>query len=191
MPFEPMGISGAFIFTPVRHEDERGRFQEMFKISTLAVECGIGFDVKQVNQSVSAKGVVRGIHFAAHPQGQAKYVSCSAGRVWDVVVDIRVGSPTFGRWESVELSSENGKSVLIMQGLGHAFLALDDGAVVNYLCSEEYDPQSERQIHPLDYEVGIPFSSMLTNSELILSEQDKNAPGLLEAISKNLLPRHN
>jgi dTDP-4-dehydrorhamnose 3,5-epimerase len=144
MPFQPMGIHGAFVFTPVRHGDSRGHFQESFKLSSLDKELGLGFEVKQVNQSTSAKGVIRGIHFADTPPGQAKYVSCLKGAIWDVVVDLRTESPTFGKWEGVEVSADNGKAVLIAEGLGHGFLSLQEGSVVTYLCSEEYSPEIER-----------------------------------------------
>jgi dTDP-4-dehydrorhamnose 3,5-epimerase len=191
MPFQPMGIQGAFVFTPVRHKDSRGHFQESFKLSSLKTELGLGFEVKQVNQSTSAKGVIRGIHFADNPPGQAKYVSCLKGAIWDVVVDLRTESPTFGKWEGVEVSAENGKSVLIAEGLGHAFLSLEEGSVVSYLCSEEYNPTTERQINPLDKDLAIDFSgsgSKFGVEEFLLSEQDKKAQGFQEALGTGLLP---
>jgi dTDP-4-dehydrorhamnose 3,5-epimerase len=186
-----MGIQGAFVFTPVRHEDSRGHFQESFKLSSLAKELGLGFEVKQVNQSTSAKGVIRGIHFADNPPGQAKYVSCLKGTIWDVVVDLRTGSPTFGKWEGVEVSAANGKSVLIAEGLGHGFLSLEEGSVVSYLCSEEYNPTTERQINPLDKDLAIDFSgfgSKFGVEEFLLSEQDKKARELKQALADGLLP---
>ena len=191
MPFQPMGIPGAFVFTPVRHEDSRGHFQESFKLSSLEKELGLSFEAKQVNQSTSAKGVIRGIHFADNPPGQAKYVSCLKGAIWDVVVDLRTGSPTFGDWEGVEVSAENGKSVLIAEGLGHGFLSLQEGSVVSYLCSEEYNPQTERQINPLDKDLSIDFSgfgSKFGVEEFLLSDQDKKAQGFKEALESGLLP---
>jgi dTDP-4-dehydrorhamnose 3,5-epimerase len=191
MPFQPMGIQGAFVFTPVRHEDSRGHFQESFKLSSLEKELGFGFEVKQVNQSTSAKGVIRGIHFADNPPGQAKYVSCLKGSIWDVVVDLRTESPTFGKWEGVEVSADNGKSVLIAEGLGHGFLSLEEGSVVSYLSSEEYSPKSERQINPLDKDLAIEFSSFGSNfgvEEFLLSDQDKKAQGFKEALEFGLLP---
>jgi dTDP-4-dehydrorhamnose 3,5-epimerase len=186
-----MGIPGAFVFTPVRHEDSRGHFQESFKLSSLEKELGLSFEAKQVNQSTSAKGVIRGIHFADNPPGQAKYVSCLKGAIWDVVVDLRTGSPTFGDWEGVEVSAENGKSVLIAEGLGHGFLSLQEGSVVSYLCSEEYNPQTERQINPLDKDLSIDFSgfgSKFGVEEFLLSDQDKKAQGFKEALESGLLP---
>ena len=191
MPFQPMGIHGAFVFTPVRHEDSRGHFQESFKLSGLNEELGLGFRVKQVNQSTSAKGVMRGIHFADNPPGQAKYVSCLKGAIWDVVVDLRTGSPTFGKWEGVEVSAANGKSVLIAEGLGHGFLSLEEGSVVTYLCSEEYNPKTERQINPLDVDLAIDFSGFGAGfgvERFLLSEQDQQAQGFTQALEDGLLP---
>ena len=191
MPFQPMGIQGGFVFTPVRHEDSRGHFQESFKLSSLKKELGLGFEVKQVNQSTSAKGVIRGIHFADNPPGQAKYVSCLKGSIWDVVVDLRTGSPTFGNWEGDEVSAENGKSVLIAEGLGHGFLSLQEGSVVSYLCSDEYNPKTERQINPLDRDLAIDFSGIGAGfgvEEFLLSEQDKQAQGFKAALESGLLP---
>jgi dTDP-4-dehydrorhamnose 3,5-epimerase len=186
-----MGIQGAFVFTPVRHEDSRGHFQESFKLSHLKNALGIGFEVKQVNQSSSAKGVIRGIHFASSPPGQAKYVNCLKGAIWDVVVDLRTSSPTFGKWEGIYISAENGKSVLIAEGLGHAFLCLKEDSVVNYLCSEEYRPLDERQINPLDPEIGIDFLEVANRfgvDKFVLSDQDKSAHSLKVALRSGELP---
>lgn len=192
MPFQPMGIQGAFVFTPVRHKDSRGRFHESFKLSSLKAELGLDFAVKQVNQSTSVKGVIRGIHFADNAPGQAKYVSCLRGTIWDVVVDLRTESPTFGKWEGVEVSAENGMSVLVAAGLGHGFLSLAEDSVVSYLCSEEFNPTIERQINPLDRDLDINFlgfGSTFGVNNFLLSDQDKNAQGFKEALEAGFLPR--
>jgi dTDP-4-dehydrorhamnose 3,5-epimerase len=186
-----MSIHGAYVFEPVRFTDPRGHFQENFKLSTLADELGVSFNVKQVNQSVSAKGVIRGIHFADNPPGQAKYVSCPKGKVWDVVVDLRPKSPTFGTWEGVKLTETNGKSVFISEGLGHAFLSLEEDSVVSYLCSEEYNPTTERQIYPLDQDLNIEFTAAgepFGLENFLLSDQDKFAPTFSQAQATNILP---
>jgi dTDP-4-dehydrorhamnose 3,5-epimerase len=186
-----MRIHGAYVFEPVKFTDKRGQFQESFKLSLLESELGFGFTVKQVNQSISAKGVIRGIHFADNPPGQAKYVSCPKGTVWDFVVDLRVNSPTFGQWEGVELSGSNGKSVLIGEGLGHGFLALEDDSVVNYRCSEEYSPKTEHQINPLDGDLAIDFLAAAASfgvKDFLLSDQDNLAPTFSQAQKFNLLP---
>ena len=191
MPFTPMSIHGAYVFEPVIFTDPRGQFQENFKLSSLADELGVSFTVKQVNQSVSAKGVIRGIHFADNPPGQAKYVSCPKGKVWDVVVDLSPKSPSFGKWEGVELTETNGKSVFIGKGLGHAFLSLEDDSVVSYLCSEEYNPTTERQIYPLDQDLNIEFTAAgepFGVTEFTLSNQDDLAPTFKQAQQKKILP---
>lgn len=160
MPFETTSINGAWIHSPNKHEDHRGSFQEQFKLSLIHDELERDFQVKQVNSSTSAKGVVRGIHSTTGPVGQAKYVWCSTGRIWDVFVDLRMQSPTFGQWGSVELSDENGLSVFLDEGLGHAFLSLEDGSVVNYLCSSEYDRSTEVTLHPFSDGLAIDFKSI-------------------------------
>lgn len=174
MPFQEMKIKGAWIHAPIRHNDNRGHFEEQFKLSQIESELGRTFTVKQVNQSVSNKGVIRGIHYTDSPEGQAKYVSCPKGAIWDVVVDLRKDSPTYGQWEAVELSAENGLSVFISEGLGHAILSLKDGSVANYLCTNEYAPEADRTINPLSAKLGIDFdSSGIT--EFRLSEKDSGA----------------
>jgi dTDP-4-dehydrorhamnose 3,5-epimerase len=188
MSFTPLKIEGSWVFTPRQFPDERGSFHEVFKLSILTGELGFGFEVKQVNQSVSSAGVIRGIHWADVPPGQAKYVFCPKGSIWDVVVDIRVGSPTYGQFDAVELSAENGKSILIKEGLGHVFLSLEDNTVVNYLCSEPYSPTTEHGINPLDSDLALPFKTILPGKDFQVSPKDLDAPSLAEALASGLLP---
>jgi dTDP-4-dehydrorhamnose 3,5-epimerase len=122
-------------------------------VFTTAV--GNRLDLKQANISVSSRGTMRGIHFADLPPGQAKHVTCASGAALDVVVDIRVGSPTFGIWESVLLDTTDRKAIYLGEGLGHVFLLLTDDAVISYLCSEGYNPGREHAVHPLDPAIGI------------------------------------
>jgi len=190
MSFTPLKIQGSWVFTPKKFPDERGSFHEVFKLSLLSETLGFGFEVKQVNQSVSKAGVIRGIHWADVPPGQAKYIFCTKGAIWDVVIDIRVGSPTFGQFDSIEISAENGKSVLIQEGLGHAFLALEDDTVVNYLCSEPYSPNTERSISPLDEDFGIPFDSKWHVGQIQLSDKDLSAQTSREAMNSGILPTY-
>ena len=119
----------------------------------------LGFDltVAQTNHSVSARGVIRGVHFADVPPGQAKYVYCPRGALLDVVVDVRVGSPTFGRFEAVELDGRSCRAVYLAEGLGHAFVALEDDTVMAYLCSTPYNPGAEHGVSPLDPALGLPW----------------------------------
>jgi dTDP-4-dehydrorhamnose 3,5-epimerase len=188
MSFTPLKIEGSWVFTPVKFPDERGSFHEVFKLPLLAETLGFGFEVKQVNQSVSKAGVVRGIHWADVPPGQAKYVFCSKGSMWDLVVDIRVGSPTFGQFDGEILSAENGTCVLIREGLGHVFLSLEDDTVVNYLCSEPFSPKTEHGINPLDPDLGIPFGSIWDKSEFEVSEKDLNSMSFREMQNRGALP---
>jgi dTDP-4-dehydrorhamnose 3,5-epimerase len=188
MSFTPLKIKGSWVFTPKKFPDERGSFHEVFKLPLLSETLGFGFEVKQVNQSVSKAGVIRGIHWADVPPGQAKYVFCSKGAIWDIVVDIRVGSPTFGSWDAAELTADKGKCVLIREGLGHVFLSLEDDTVVNYLCSEPFSPTTEHGINPLDTDLAIPFGSMISGASFEVSPKDEEAPTLQQAHAANLLP---
>jgi dTDP-4-dehydrorhamnose 3,5-epimerase len=189
MSFTPLKIQGSWLFTPKKIEDDRGSFHESFKLSTISEVLNRGFEVKQVNQSLSKSGVIRGIHWADVPPGQAKYISCPRGAIWDVVVDLRVGSETFGEWDAVDLNPENNQSILIEEGLGHAFLSLTNDTVVNYLCSEPFNPTQEHGINPLDKTVSIPFESRLQGPGFIVSPKDSEAPSLMQAQSLGLLPR--
>ncbi|MFG2072139.1 dTDP-4-dehydrorhamnose 3,5-epimerase [Nonomuraea maritima] len=176
-----LSISGSWLHTPRVHTDPRGSFLEAFRGADLPRR----FDVAQVNCSVSAAGVLRGVHFAQVPPSQAKYVMCVSGRIMDVIVDLRVGSPTFGRWEAVTLDDETRAAVLIAEGLGHAFMALSEQATVVYLCSEPYNPGREHGVHPLDPDLAIAWPAGV---EPVLSDKDARAPSLKEAQASGLLP---
>ena len=189
MSFTPLKIQGSWVFEPRKFDDDRGSFHEVFKLSQIFEVLGRAFEVKQVNHSISKAGVIRGIHWADVPPGQAKYVSCFMGSIWDVVVDIRVGSPTFGQWDAVEISAENGKSVLIEEGLGHVFLSLEDNSVVSYLCSEPFNPSSEHGINPLDEDLAIPFASKLDKTTFVISPKDSEAYSFTEALDRELFPQ--
>ncbi|MEU5389260.1 dTDP-4-dehydrorhamnose 3,5-epimerase [Kitasatospora cineracea] len=185
MKFRELSIPGAFEVTPQQHGDPRGLFMEWYRFDKLSEVVGHPLRLAQGNLSVSAKDVVRGIHFADVPPGQAKYVSCVRGAVLDVVVDLRVGSPAFGRWEFVRLDEDDRRSVYIPEGLGHGFCALTDDATLSYVCSETYNPTGEHGIHPLDPDLGIEWPTDAPQ----LSAKDEQAPTLAEALQSNLLPR--
>jgi dTDP-4-dehydrorhamnose 3,5-epimerase len=185
MSFTQMQIQGAWIHNPLVHLDNRGTFHEVVRISELENKLGAKFPVVQVNQSMSRKGVIRGVHSAKKPMGQAKYVSCAYGMIWDVVVDLRSESPTFGNWDAVFLTAENKKSVLIPEGLGHAFLSLSDSTIVNYLCSREYSAEHEITINPLDARLNIHFEKIANDFEIAnvtLSEKDSEARNFSDLI---------
>lgn len=175
----PLAIKGAWLFTSEVHEDSRGFFREWFKSGEFESITGIKFEIAQANLSLSNIGVVRGIHFSTAPLGQAKWVTCANGSIIDIVVDVRPESPTFKKWEAVELTPENGRSVFIAEGLGHAFISLKDGSVVSYLLSTPYDPKFEKGINPLDPEIGITWPDM----NLSFSDRDRKAPGLRDYLA--------
>ena len=157
MQVRPLSVDGAWEITPVLHGDSRGLFTEAFKADVLAEVIGHRFDLAQVNLSVSAAGVLRGIHFADVPPGQAKYVTCPTGAVLDVIVDIRVGSPTFGTYDTVLLDDTDRRAVYLSEGLGHAFCALEEDSTAMYLCSAPYTPEREHGINSrngYDYRYG-------------------------------------
>ena len=183
----PTSIDGAWLFTPILRGDDRGVFLESFTDSSFHQAIGHSFNLKQMNISVSRQGTVRGIHFADVPPGQAKYVQCFDGRILDVVVDIRVGSPSFGKWDAIELDAQSRKALYIAEGLGHAFCALTDSVTVGYLCSQPYAPDREHGIHPLDPELALPWPDGV---ESILSPKDAGAPSLAEARSAGTLPSY-
>lgn len=186
MEFIPLGIPGAFHVRNVVHADDRGEFVEWFRVDKMEAATGYRFPVSQANLSRSATGVVRGIHFADVPPGQAKVVTCLAGAIRDVVVDIRVGSPTFGTWEAIDLDSASRDAVLLPVGVGHAFVAKEDNTLVSYLVSDVYTPHAEHGIHPLDSDLAIDYG--FDNDQLLLSPKDQDAPTLAAAQSEGLLP---
>ena len=179
MDVRALSIEGAWEFTPRFHRDDRGAFLEAFTAAALEEVSGRLFNLAQINTSISRRGVIRGIHAAHRPPGQAKYVTCVSGQVLDVVVDLRRGSPTFGRWDSLILNDTSRSAAFISEGLGHAFQALSDGAVVLYATSTPYDPDNEFGIDPLDPDLGIAWSSVDTT---LMSPRDAAAPRLRDFI---------
>ena len=186
MIVEPLGIQGAFLITPSAHQDHRGEFYEWYRPDLLADVTGADWCVRQGNVSQSRQGALRGIHFADIPPGQAKYVTCVQGRVADVVVDIRVGSPTYGRWIPVELDARRKSAVLISEGLGHGFQALTEDATVMYLLSQRYNPGTEHGINPLCPTLAIRWPV----PDPIISDKDRLAPNLPAAAAQGLLPKY-
>jgi dTDP-4-dehydrorhamnose 3,5-epimerase len=180
-----LAVPDSYLVDLVPHGDARGRFTEWFRTDVLGAALGHRFSVAQANHSVSARGALRGVHFASVPPGQAKYVYCPAGRLLDVVVDLRVDSPTFGVHDAVVLDSEQPRAMYLAEGLGHAFLALADGTSVTYLVSSGYDPSREFTVSPLDPELDLPWPA---DVELELSARDRAAPTLAEAREQGLLP---
>jgi NDP-hexose 5-epimerase len=187
MAIEEMKVSGAFRITPSQLPDNRGRFFEAWRGGELSELTGRPFTIKQVNFSVSRRNTLRGIHGTMLPPGQEKLVTCVRGAALDVVVDLRVGSPTFGMFDTTVQEADSGIGVYLANGLGHAFLALTDDTCMNYLCSEEYVPGTMVDIQALDPAIGIPWNSTGT---LVRSEKDAAAPTLAEAVALGLLPTY-
>jgi dTDP-4-dehydrorhamnose 3,5-epimerase len=188
---DTLSIEGAWTYTPRVHGDDRGSFVETFRGAEFAAALGYELTVGQVNCSVSRRGVIRGIHYADVPPGQGKYVTCVAGAALDVIVDLRVGSPGFGQWESVYLDDKDRRAVFLPEGLGHGFMALSEQATIVYLCSTPYAPGREHGVHPLDPGLGIDWPLGDLPGGPVLSAKDANAPTLAEALRAGSLPDHN
>lgn len=182
MPYQKTNIKDVFLFTPQVFEDSRGHFFESFRQDKTLEETGFNFEVKQVNTSLSKRGVLRGIHLKKNPPGQAKFVSVGQGKILDLAIDLRKGSGTFGHWQAFELSQENNQSLLLGYGIGHAFLALENNTKVSYLCDSVFEPEIEFGINPL--KAGIDWQELAKPygvSEFVVNEKDAVAPGLRDA----------
>jgi dTDP-4-dehydrorhamnose 3,5-epimerase len=186
MKTTPLSIDGSWKIEFQRFDDNRGYFYESFKAEDFKTHIGRNFKIKQTNTSSSSKGSVRGIHFAMVPPSQAKLVQCQRGSIRDYVIDIRVGSPTFGKFEVVELGENSASAVFIEEGLAHAFVALENHTVVTYYVSEKYNPEREKGINPFDKTLNVKWPDL----ELILSEKDKQAISLDESKAQGLLPNY-
>jgi dTDP-4-dehydrorhamnose 3,5-epimerase len=177
------GIEGLFQIIPAVYSDHRGHFLEFYKSSRFHDLTG-GIDYQQDNISFSKKNVLRGLHLQMAPAQQAKIVTVITGKVLDVVVDLRVGSATFGKTYQVELSSETRNQLLIPAGFAHGFSTLADAHFL-YKCSKEYDPTSETGIIWNDADLNIDWQV----SEPILSDKDKQLPTLRELLEKSVISR--
>ncbi|MEC3980705.1 dTDP-4-dehydrorhamnose 3,5-epimerase family protein [Amycolatopsis sp. H20-H5] len=180
-------IPDAYEFTPRAFPDDRGLFVAPFQGEAVREAVGYPLRLSQTNHSVSRRGTIRGVHFADTPPGQAKYVYCPQGALLDVIVDLRVGSPAFGQWDAVRLDDTDFRAVYVSEGLGHAFIALEDDTAMAYICSEPYTPTGEHGITPLDPALELPWPAGI---EQILSEKDRDAPTLAEARDQGLLPSY-
>lgn len=186
MQIRELKIPDSYEITPKQFGDDRGVFLEWYRFDRLEEATGRSIRLAQSNTSVSKRGSVRGIHFADVPPSQAKYVTATHGAVLDYVIDIRVGSPTFGEWDSVLLDDTDRKAIFLSEGLGHCFVALTEGATVSYLVTDVYRPDREHGINPLDAEIGLRFPEEAGTP--LLSPKDTDAPGLAEARESGLLP---
>lgn len=188
MEFRHLSVEGAVEFGFPVFPDDRGCFASSLMESDFVRALGRRpFRPGQVSFTRSRKGVVRGVHYTATPPGCAKFVHCPAGRALDMVVDLRVGSPTWGRWDSVLIGPDSPKAVYLPVGVGHAVLALEEGTVITYLLSEEYVPANELGVDVHDPELGLPLPE---GSGLIRSARDASAPTVAKALEAGLLPTY-
>ncbi|MEZ3182542.1 dTDP-4-dehydrorhamnose 3,5-epimerase family protein [Streptomyces pimonensis] len=183
-----LNVAGAFEFTSRTFPDERGLFASPYEEKGFAEAVGHPlFPVAQASHSVSRRGVVRGVHVTAVPPGQAQYVYCVGGRAVDIIVDTRVGSPTYGRTDSVVLGGDDCRAVYYPVGVGHAFVALEDDTVIFYLLSTGHDPENEFALSPMDTALALPLPK---DMDLLLSERDTKAMTLAEAERCRALPEY-
>ncbi|WP_424187235.1 dTDP-4-dehydrorhamnose 3,5-epimerase family protein [Actinokineospora sp. G85] len=183
---QKLGIEGAYEFTPPVYGDVRGSFSSPFQEKAFTEELGKPlFPVRDISHNRSARGVLRGIHYTATPPGRAKYVYVPHGAVRDFLVDLRVGSPTFGRVGTTELSGDTCRALYIPIGVGHAFLSLRDDSIVVYVMSEGYTPANELAVSTTDPEVDLPLPDGVTPTR---SDRDAAAPTLAQARERGLLP---
>ncbi|MCV6584638.1 MAG: dTDP-4-dehydrorhamnose 3,5-epimerase [Marinibacterium sp.] len=177
MKLEHANLAGVLVLTPRRFGDHRGFFAETYNRKTYA-DLGITLDFVQDNHSLSAQvGTVRGLHFQAPPHAQDKLVRCGRGAIYDVVVDIRTGSPTYGQWQGFVLSAENGVQLLVPVGFAHGFMTLLPDSEIVYKCSEFYAPETEGAVRWNDPEVGIAWPQ---DNDAVLSDKDAAAPLLAD-----------
>jgi dTDP-4-dehydrorhamnose 3,5-epimerase len=186
MKINELSLEGAWEFTPVQHGDSRGVFLEWYRVEKLQEAVGHPLQLAQANLSTSVRGTVRGIHFAQVPPGQAKYVTCVRGALLDVIVDLRVGSPTFGEWTAVRMDETERNAVYVGEGLGHGFCALTEDVTIVYLCSEVYNPAKEFAVNALDPQLAIDWPA----ESPLLSARDAAAPSLADALEQGLLPSY-
>ncbi|SFP83672.1 dTDP-4-dehydrorhamnose 3,5-epimerase family protein [Amycolatopsis rubida] len=186
MKVRPLAVRGAFEFRAEVFPDDRGRFCTPYEAQAFHDDVGrLPFPVARTSFSTSRKGVVRGVHYSRAATAGEKYVFCPGGACLDLVVDVRVGSPTYGRWDCVTLGPDTGRALYLPKGVGHGFVALRDETVMCYQMSNAYVPEDELAVSVLDAELGLPIPSGI---EPVLSERDRAATSLAAARSAGLLP---
>ena len=184
MKITPLGIDGAWLIESQTYPDDRGIFREWYRYD-LSKGTGIPrFEVMQANTSISAQGVIRGLHFSSAQGGQSKIVTCTSGSIMDVVVDFRKNSPTFGKSVTVDIDAKSGFSLYVSSGLGHGFQALTDLTSVTYLLNAEYNVEKEFAIYPLDLDLAIDWK--ITPS--VLSARDSCSPSFKSFFSAKEKP---
>ena len=184
MAIEPTKLKGCFLIKNTIHSDNRGHFTELFRSSNFNNLTEQIFQPVQTNLSLSHMGAVRGIHFSPAQNGQKKFVSCVNGRINDYLVDLRLGSDTYGQWQKIELTQQNSISIFIDSGIGHAFQALEDNSIVVYHVDSEYSKSSEKAISIHDETINLVFDMPIMH----ISDKDLRAPSLIEIEKKGYLP---
>jgi dTDP-4-dehydrorhamnose 3,5-epimerase len=179
-----LSIPGLYVLESPVWADDRGSFREWFKDEDFR-DAGVDFSVQQANLSISKRNVVRGLHYSLAPQGQAKVVTCAHGELDDVIVDIRVGSPTFGRYEIVHLAAGEERSVYVPVGVAHGFCVTSEVGALTYLLSSPFNAALELEIDPFDAEINVPWS---LSGEAVVSPKDANAPSLRQRQDAHELP---
>ena len=187
MKLTPLSIDGVWLAESPVWSDHRGHFREWFKSEDVKSITGREFSIEQANISYSSMGTLRGIHYSFAARGQAKWVTCVSGLIQDVVVDLRPKSKTYGQWIEIMLSGDSGQAVLISEGLGHGFLALEDNTAVAYLVSTPFSPTDEFEINPLDENIGIRWR--MDVEKLLISKKDRNAQSLESIMRQRVLPK--
>jgi len=177
MKFTKCNLAGVIIVEPHLFGDHRGWFMETYSEAKFLETGNLKF-IQDNHSYSSSKGTLRGIHYQLHPKAQTKLVRCTKGAIYDVAIDIRKGSPTFGGWFGIELTAENKKQLLIPKGFAHGFITLTDDVEVQYKVDELYAPDCDRSIIWNDPDIGIKWPLGITP---ILSEKDEKAPLLKDA----------
>lgn len=186
MSYSALSILGCYLIEQKVFPDKRGFFREWFRTSEIA-DIDPNFAIEQANFSHSKVGVIRGIHYSVLEKGQAKIVTCTNGSVVDVLVDLRIGSPTYLSVEKIDLREDLGRSVFIASGVGHGFQVLSPYGSMMYVTSSVYSPEHEKGISPLDLELKLDWP-ISDQSKCILSDADKGAPNLKTAAEIGILP---
>jgi dTDP-4-dehydrorhamnose 3,5-epimerase len=181
-----LGVAGAWVIESPVWADERGYFREWFRMPDF-LEREVDFSARQANISYSVRNTVRGLHYSLAPEGQAKLVTCASGALDDVLVDVRVGSPTFGVVEVVHLAGDAGRSVYLPAGVAHGFCVTSENGVLAYLLSSNYNAPYELEINPFDAEANVPWA---LSAPAIVSEKDAAAPSLAARRDAHQLPRY-
>lgn len=187
MEIQEMRVRGAYRVRPRMHHDDRGVFFESFRGAAFAEATGQAFVPAQISYSVSHRNVLRGMHGVTLPPGQAKYVTCVRGAVLDVVLDARVGSPTFGAHDSTVLEPGDGTAVFLPDGTAHGFLALQDGTCLSYVFDVPYVPGTPFEISPFDPDLALPWP---LDGDPVVAEKDRRAPTLARAAELGVLPTY-